>query len=141
MLCVIARNCSCHGSLWRSWCAPAEITCSETTSIVPITSPTSVITVGPHPCSDYMASPKEIANMLLMYHPLILSLGPLRWSSLPSSLLSSLLMLQPSSTLEGLVLPVVISTLNLVLPFLFSFLAKVERFKTQSGEIKMTLIR
>ena len=37
--------------------------------------------------------------------------------------------------------PVVITTLNLILPFLFSFLARFERFKTQSGEIKMTLLR
>ena len=51
----------------------------------------------------------------------------------------------PSSSaviqLEGFLSPVVITTLNIVLPFLFSFLARYERFKTQSGEIKMTLLR
>lgn len=44
-------------------------------------------------------------------------------------------------SLEGLVSPVVITTLNLVLPFFFGFLARFEKFKTQSGEIKMTLVR
>ena len=43
--------------------------------------------------------------------------------------------------LEGLVTPAVITALNIFLPFLFSFLARIERFKTQSGEIKMTLLR
>lgn len=42
---------------------------------------------------------------------------------------------------EGLVLPLVITTFNIVLPFMFSFLARFEKFKTQGGEIKMTLIR
>ena len=37
--------------------------------------------------------------------------------------------------------PVVISTLNIILPFLFEFLAQIEQFKTRSGEIKMTLLR
>ena len=43
--------------------------------------------------------------------------------------------------LEGLVSPVIITAFNIILPFLFSFLAQFERFKTQSGEIKMTLFR
>lgn len=44
-------------------------------------------------------------------------------------------------SLEGLVSPVIITVFNLFLPFIFSFLAQFERFKTQSGEIKMTLFR
>ena len=35
----------------------------------------------------------------------------------------------------------VITAFNITLPILFSFLARFERFKTQSGEIRMTLIR
>lgn len=45
------------------------------------------------------------------------------------------------SLLRGLVLPVVITVLNAILPFLFSFLARFERFKTLSGEIRMTILR
>ncbi|KAL5473026.1 hypothetical protein EMCRGX_G027466 [Ephydatia muelleri] len=44
-------------------------------------------------------------------------------------------------TLYGLVVPVVISSLNIILPFLFVFLAQIEQFRTRSGEIKMTLLR
>jgi hypothetical protein len=39
------------------------------------------------------------------------------------------------------VLPIVFTAFNITLPVLFSFLARFERFKTQSGEIRMTLIR
>jgi hypothetical protein len=46
-----------------------------------------------------------------------------------------------SLQLEGFVLPIVFTAFNISLPILFSFLARFERFKTQSGEIKMTLIR
>eukprot|EP00731_Ephydatia_muelleri_P029443 Em0020g1087a len=42
---------------------------------------------------------------------------------------------------NGLVVPVVVSALNIVLPFLFDILARFEKFKTRSGEIKMTLLR
>ena len=35
----------------------------------------------------------------------------------------------------------VVSALNIVLPFLFDILARFEKFKTRSGEIKMTLLR
>ena len=50
-------------------------------------------------------------------------------------------LLGSESLLRGLVLPIVITVLNAILPFLFSFLARVERFKTLSGEIRMTLLR
>ena len=43
--------------------------------------------------------------------------------------------------LNGLVLPVVVSALNVILPFVFDILARFEKFRTRSGEIKMTLLR
>lgn len=36
---------------------------------------------------------------------------------------------------------IVISALNLILPFIFALVAKIERYKTNSGEVTATLLR
>lgn len=43
--------------------------------------------------------------------------------------------------LGALLSPAVIFVLNVALPFIYDFIARYEKYKTQSGAIKMTLLR
>ena len=43
--------------------------------------------------------------------------------------------------LNSFVVPVVITTFNIIMPFLFASVAPIEQFKTKRGEIRMTLLR
>lgn len=43
--------------------------------------------------------------------------------------------------LGALLSPAVIFVLNVILPLIYDFIARYERYKTQSGAIKITLFR
>ncbi len=93
---------------------------------------TLVVLVGSGTVIYYVAdySLEAVRMTICVSQYMLLSLPPS-----PPQLTSS------SLSPEGLVLPIVITFFNSALPFMFSFLASFERFKTRGGEIKMTLAR